>query len=252
MSVPMHVQLADLLRGRIHEGDLPVGAPLPTEAALVKESGSSRGTVRQAIATLRNEGLVSGGQGRPSVVRAAPIGQPFETFLSFTAWALQSGRLPGQKTIEISRRAASPAAAEALGLASGSAVVDVLRLRFLDDEPVMLERSSFVERVGRLLFDTDPDGHSIYAYLIERGVDLHDARHTIDAVGADAVDARLLQVADGSPLLRERRRACARDGEPLEYADDRYRPDRVAFTIDNHRAARPSVVRALSDPGRSC
>jgi hypothetical protein len=126
-----------------------------------------------------------------------------------------------------SQCSAASAAAAALGIDDGEPVIDVLRLRTLDDEPAMLERSTFVERVGRLLFDFDPDTGSIYAWLTSQGVDLHAARHTIDAVAADEDDAELLDLEIGSPLLRERRRATSAAGVSLEYRDDRYRSDRV-------------------------
>jgi len=117
-------------------------------------------------------------------------------------------------------------------------------LRLLDGEPVMVERATFVEPVGRLLFDFDPDSGSIYGYLAANGVDLRFARHTFDAVPAGELDAELLGIPVGAPLLRERRRATAADGRPLEYGDDRYRPDRVTFTIDN---SRPATAGLLGD-----
>lgn len=241
---PLHAQVAGDLRGRIVRGELPPGSTMPSEAELCVEFQASRGTIRSALAALRREGLIGGGQGRPPTVRDAAIGQPFEQLISFTNWVTQIGRTPGQRTIEVARRRASATAAEALGLAVGTPVVDVLRLRLLDDQPALLERSSFVESVGRLLFDFDPDTGSIYHYLTAAGVDLHSARHTMDAVAADAIDAELLDVEPGSPLLRERRRATAADGTPLEYADDRYRPDRVTFTIDN---SRPTSLGVTTD-----
>ena len=72
----------------------------------------------------------------------------------------------------------------------------------------------------------------------------------MDAVAADETDADLLDIEVGSPLLRERRRATATDGTPLEYADDRYRPDRVTFTIDNTRPSAAGIrpdVRILKE-----
>ncbi|WP_245931441.1 GntR family transcriptional regulator [Actinokineospora auranticolor] len=238
MTPPLHLRVADALRGRISRGQLPVGAALPSEAQLCEEFTASRGTVRQALAALRNEGLIGGGQGKPPVVRQAAVAQPFETFLSFTRWAREMGREPGQRTIEVARRGASPVAADALGIDEGAPVVEVLRLRLLDGIPTMLERSSFVEPVGRLLFDFDPDSGSIYEHLLGRGVDLRAARHTIDAIGADAVDAEHLTIAEGAPLLRERRRATDATGARVEYGDDRYRPDLVTFTIDNAQTGR--------------
>ena len=250
MSVPLHTRVADELRRQIVDGELAPGEKLPSEARLCEEFDASRGTIRNALARLRQEGLIAGGQGRAPVVREQAVGQPFENLLSFTAWALGIGRVPGQRTVEVARRRASVEAAEALGLEEGAPVVELLRLRLLDGEPAMLERSTFVEPVGRHLFDFDPDTGSIYAYLLAHGVDLASARHTIDAVAADDTDADLLEVRIGTPLLRERRRAVSADGVPQEYGDDRYRPDRVTFTIDNARSGSAGVnqdVRVLKE-----
>lgn len=233
MGQPLHVTVAQRLRDRIAGGELAVGEQLPAESNLCETFGASRGTVRAALAALRHEGLISGGQGRRPIVRETVSPQSFETFMSFTVWASTIGRTPGQRTIEVARRGATALAANQLGIAEGDPVIDVLRLRTLDGKPAMIERSSFIEPVGRHLFDFDPDHGSIYAHLTACGVDLREGRHTIDAVAADDVDAMHLDVEPGAPLLRERRRAVDGAGLPLECADDRYRPDRVAFTIDN-------------------
>jgi DNA-binding GntR family transcriptional regulator len=62
---PLYVQLANILRGMIDSGELQPRAPLPSESYLQQEQGVSRGTVRMAVAILRNEGLVItiGGRG---------------------------------------------------------------------------------------------------------------------------------------------------------------------------------------------
>jgi GntR family transcriptional regulator len=245
MGLPIHARVADELRGRIHRGELVPGAALPSEARLCEEFSASRGTIRSALAALRHEGLIDGGQGRPPVVRDVVASQPFENLLSFTTWAEQMGRTPGQRTIEVARRAVSALAAHELGLEPGALGVDVLRVRLLDGEPVMVERSTFVEPVGRLLFDFDLDSGSIYAHLTAEGVDLRSARHTFDAVPASELDSEFLGVPFGAPLLRERRRATSADGTPLEYGDDRYRPDRVTFTIDNTRPTSAGFPRDL-------
>ena len=62
-------QLADLLREQIESGALGPGDPLPSELRLVQEHGISRTTVRQAIAQLRTEGLVSVERPRGTFVR---------------------------------------------------------------------------------------------------------------------------------------------------------------------------------------
>ena len=243
MTRTRYQQLADELRRRIVTREIPVGAALPSEAALCEEFGVARGTARQAVGELRAEGLIGGGRGAPPVVRTDVLAQPLETLLSFTSWAERTGRNPGQRTIEIARRGASRPAADALGLDEGEPVIDVLRVRLLDGRPVMIERTSFIEPVGRLLFDFDPDSGSIFAHLTDSGVDLTMARHTFDAVAASAQDAELLCIPTGSPLLRERRRTTSRSGEPMEFSDDRYCPDVVTFTVENSSAGTLAPVQ---------
>jgi DNA-binding transcriptional regulator YhcF (GntR family) len=62
-------QLADILRGQIDSGELGPGDPLPSELRLAQEFSISRTTVRQAIAQLRTEGLVSVERPRGTFVR---------------------------------------------------------------------------------------------------------------------------------------------------------------------------------------
>lgn len=242
-SLPLHQRLSEEFRERIRSGVWAAGSQLPSEAELCREFGTSRGPVRQALAALRAEGTVTGGRGKPPMVRGEVHSQSFSTFMSFTEWAHSIGRVPGQRTLEVARRAPGAEAARQLELEAGDAVVEVLRLRTLDGVPAMIERTSFVLEVGRLLFDFDPDTGSIFAYLKGQGVDLSRARHTIDAVAADAQDAELLEREPGIPLLRERRVTLSEDGRKLEYSDDRYLPELTNFTVDNSVQQRTSLVR---------
>ncbi|WP_198041465.1 GntR family transcriptional regulator [Micromonospora chokoriensis] len=61
---PRYRVIADELRGRIASGAIPPGALLPAESTLTAEFRASRGTIRQAIAALREAGLVVTEHGR--------------------------------------------------------------------------------------------------------------------------------------------------------------------------------------------
>lgn len=244
---PLHQQLgAEFLR-RIESGEWPEGRPVPSESQLCREFGTSRGPVRQALAILRREGNLVGGRGKPPVACRTTPSQPFASLISFTQWARSIGREPGQVTIEVARRRASPDAAARLGIEAGEPVVDLVRLRLLDGVPAMVERSTFLHEVGRHLFDFDPDSGSIYEALCRLGVDLHHARHTIDAVAAADEDAELLGVGPGHPLLRVRRQTFSADDVPLESADDRYLPTMANFTVENTAEGRTVVGRYRTD-----
>ena len=235
-SIPRHAAIADQLRQEIESGALVAGSPLPSESQLSATFDVSRGTVRQALAALRAEGLIAGGRGRAPVVRRPGLAQSFDQLVSFSTWALQLGREPSAQTIELARRPANPEVAAALLIDPGVPVFEYRRLRLLDGEPVMVERTSMIESIGRLLLDCDLEHGSVYGQLGQRGVDFAEAHQTIASIAAPADDAALLGIARRAPILEVRRLAFDRDGLPLETAIDRYRGDRFEITVHNQHA----------------
>ena len=250
-TVPRHAAIAHELRTDILSGELMPGSPLPSEAQLSARFAVSRGTVRHALAALRAEGLIVGGRGRAPVVRRPGLAQSFDQLVSFSMWARQLGRTPSARTLELARRPADSVSAEQLGLETGAPVFQYKRLRLLDGEPVMIERTTMIESVGRLLLDCDLDGGSVYAQLGARGVVFSEADQTIAAIAAGADDAVLLSIPRRAPLLEVRRRALDPEGLVLEWALDRYRADAFEITIHNqHALPRAGVaLRAAPQPG---
>ena len=118
----------------------------------------------------------------------------------------------------------------------------------LSGTAVMIERTTFVESVGRLVAALDLNPDSIYARLAEVGVVFAQARHTVSAVAADAVDADLLGVPAGTPLLRQTRRTTSPEGRPIEWSDDRYLGDAVSFVLDNSSGSR-NAARIVGGDG---
>jgi len=232
-SAARHAVIARALRDSIRSGELVPGSTLPSESQLTARFGVSRGTVRHALATLRTEGLIVGGRGRVPVVRRPGLAQSFDQLVSFTMWARQLGREPAARTLELARRPADAESAQQLGLAVGTPVFEYKRLRLLDGEPVMIERTTLLERIGRLLVDCDLDGGSVYGQLGERGIEFSEAHQTIAAIAAGGEDSELLGIARRAPILEVRRRALDPDGQPLEWSCDRYRGDSFEITIHN-------------------
>lgn len=246
---PRHALIAQALREEIHSGALTPGTPLPSEARLTDRFAVSRGTVRQALAALRAEGLISGGRGRVPVVRRTGLAQNFDQLVSFSLWAREMGRTPSGRVLDLTRRPCDAEAAEQLEIEPGTPTFSYTRLRMLDGEPMLVERATFVEPVGRLLLDCDLDGGSVYEQLGERGIEITEAQQTVAAIAAGARDAELLQVGRRSPLLEVRRRACDASGNPLEWSRDRYRGDAFEITMNNQHAL-PRADVALRSAGR--
>ena len=247
-SRPLHRRIADDLRRQILDECFVPGHQLPSEHELARRYHASRGTVRQALNTLRAEGAIATRRGSRWVVLAAPLVQSFSELLSFSAWARAEGHEPGANVIELARRPASELDASRLGVAEGEHVYHLIRVRLLSGMPVMVERTTFVESIGVFLVGLDLERDSIYEQLGDGGIVFARARHTIDAVPASAEDARMLDVPRRTPLLRQRRASTSQTGQPLEWSDDRYRGDAVAFVIDN-TAMSGNLERLLAGEG---
>ncbi|MFC8350910.1 winged helix-turn-helix domain-containing protein [Streptomyces sp. NPDC057280] len=77
-------EIADILRDRIRSGDLKAGDRLPTQAELAEEFNVERGTVRQALRALQEDGLLSNvSKGSPPrIAEPAPVrGAPQPTMV---------------------------------------------------------------------------------------------------------------------------------------------------------------------------
>ena len=219
------------LRKQIKNGSLPPGAAIPSEAELCRQFDCARGTIRQAITALRNEGLVSSGQGRRTRVLGTVPSQSFDGVLSFSQWCHSSGIEPGQQTQYVMRRPADSEMAALLELPEGTPIVSVYRLRLMDGKKVMVERLNYPLEVGQHILSFDPDSGSIYQRLLDSGVDINYATRIIDSIPAEKEDAALLGIEPGTPMLRVRRRAYTLEGIPIEASDDRYIGTVANFTV---------------------
>jgi len=237
-DTPLHRRIAEAVRRSIRSGVYPPGAQLPSERELAEEFDVARGTVRQALATLRAEGVVASRKGARGVVLSEPRAQSFSELLSFSAWARSLGEEPSGRVVELVRRYADGADGRRLDVAEGDPVFSLVRVRMLGRTPVMIERTTFVESVGRLVAAVDLEADSIYARLAERGVVFAQARHYVSAISADEEDAELLDVPPGTALLRQVRRTTSPEGVPLEWSDDRYLGDAVSFVLENSSGSR--------------
>jgi GntR family transcriptional regulator len=235
-------QVADDVRAAVVTGVHPPGSRLPSESELARTYGVARGTVRQALATLAAEGLISTRKGARRLVLDQPRLQGFNELRSFSEWARAMGETPGGRVVTSVRRPATASEAERLG---SDHVYHLTRVRLLSRRPVMIERTSYPERIAALVAGMDPEHESITQRLRELGVLFANAAHTLSAVSATAEDARLLEIRPRAPLLRELRLTTDPDGVAVEWSEDRYLGAAVAFTVHNS-VHQNTLIRGLS------
>jgi GntR family transcriptional regulator len=240
--VARYERIAAELRADILSGTHPVGSQLPSESELAARFGAARGTVRQAVSVLAAEGLVGSRQGARRIVLGHARSQSFAELHSFAQWARANRYRIGGQVVGQRRRPAGRGEAARLG---SPEVLDVLRVRTLEGEPVLLERTVYADWVADAVEALPPDCESVTEALYDSiGLVFAYGEHLIDAVSAGAQDARLLGVRRGSPLLRQRRVTTTHEGRPVESSDDRYRAGSVAFSVRNSISANPLVRQA--------
>ena len=229
----LYRKVAEDIKAAIAAGAYGAGTRLPSESELAEQYSVSRGTIRQAFAALRADGVIASRRGARRVVVGGPRVQSFGELLSFSRWARALGEVPSGHVEHLERRPALPAEAERLGLPSEAPVYYLVRVRMLSGRPVMIERAAYPEKVGILVAGLDLARDSITERLEELGIVFADAEHVIDAVAASEEDARMLGVPSLSPLLRERRLTTDPAAQPVEWSDDRYLGSEAAFSIRN-------------------
>jgi GntR family transcriptional regulator len=233
MAMARYLEIAAELRAAIISGEYPIGSVLPSEGDLVARYGVARGTVRQAVAQLEQDGVVATRQGARRVVLGSAPTQSFHEMQSFSMWAVSQGHVPGARVLRCEPGKATEQEAAMLRVPPGEPLVRLERVRLLDGRPTMVERTLYAGVVAELLLAMDLTSGSITEQLTAQGHVYAHAEHAIDAMAAGVVDAELLGVRRGNPLLRLRRLTTSPTGVPLEWSDDRYRQDAVTITVRN-------------------
>src|SRR4029450_8282239 len=100
-SLPLYLQIANSLAERIRQGELRVGDWLSSERELARELAVSRLTVRQALTTLRQQGLIESQHGKGYYVRQPRIEQPVDVLIGFSHNMLANGIRPGARILNL-------------------------------------------------------------------------------------------------------------------------------------------------------
>ena len=149
---PLYTQLENLLKAKLENGDRQKGDKLPTEMELSEKFKVSRITVRKALGSLVQQGLIVKRSGKGTFVSNEKIQRPLSGgAISFTSLCEAQGLIPGAKTIKSVLEPPTPKDREVLGLTENDRVISIERIRSADGTPVSVEVSHFTEDLSFLL-----------------------------------------------------------------------------------------------------
>ena len=230
-AVPLHKQLKDAIQGAIVDNIVRPGGTLPGERTIAEALSLSRVTVRKAIETLVEEGLVHRRHGARTEV-GSRVEKSLSTLTSFSEDMNSRGMTPG--CIWLSKQISRPSPAEmmALGLSGNGQVLRLKRIRTADGVPMALETSAVPTR-----FLSSPDlvADSLYEAMQRVNAMPQRAIQRMRSRRATAADAGHLHCEVGEPLLVMERRCFLGDGQIVEFTESRYRGDVYDFVVELER-----------------
>ncbi|MFC8085913.1 myo-inositol degradation transcriptional regulator [Streptomyces sp. NPDC057340] len=225
--VPLYFQLSQQLEAAIEHGALTPGSLLGNEIELAARLGLSRPTVRQAIQSLVDKGLLVRRRGVGTQVVHSKVRRPLELSSLFDDLEA-AGQRPATKVLVNTVVPAAAEIAAALGVAEDSEVHRIERLRLTHGEP-MAYLCNYLPP-GLVDLDTGQlEATGLYRLMRAAGITLHSARQTIGARAATDGEAERLGEDPGAPLLTMERTTFDDTGRAVEFGTHTYRPSRYSF-----------------------
>jgi GntR family transcriptional regulator len=242
----LHQQVTSDLLARIQAGQFAPGSMIPTEAALCREYGVSRITVRRAMAELVARGLVRRQRGVGSFVTGrAPDLREFHLVGFLDENLAFDHRVVSDAVLSADERIAA-----ALGIEPGTRVRHICSVVHRAGEPFTLADAYTADLPDRRAEPSDYAARvpSAQAMSQRLGRRIARAEQELDAVAANATAARHLGVQRGAPVIRARRVYFSADDQPVQYLVVRYHPSRYRFVVDLVPRSGTTAFEALPMP----
>lgn len=228
--------LADVVRSDLRRailaGEFPLGAKLPNEQQLCDRFNVSRVTIREAVRGLIEDGYVIRRQGSGTYVTRRPqLLNSLDTNFSYTEYIEGSGLTAGTKLLSAKASAADAETAEALGLAAGTSVVEVRRIRTADRRPAIYSVDALPADLVDPTADREALRGSLYRLLTAAGHPVAHAEAVVIPIVADREISGLLDVVPGTPVQHLRQTDYDLDGRPVLRSREWHAPSVIELRV---------------------
>ncbi|GIQ68946.1 GntR family transcriptional regulator [Xylanibacillus composti] len=229
---PIYVQVQNWMRGNISSGIWKANEKIPSESDLADKLQISRGSLKQAIKQLVDEGVLLQIHGKGTFVKGKQLESPVaERLISTAESLLESGNEFTTHVVSVERVAASQVVAEVLNMQEGNQVYRLQRIRYLEEIPVMyLENYLSCERFPDL-DRVDFESETLFSIMEQQyNSKIHWGKRSFVAEGATKSKAELLQIEKGTPIILLEQVTYSDQSEPLEYSKVWIRSDQMKLT----------------------
>lgn len=229
--VPLYFQLRNLLLEEIESGAFKPGDAVPAERELIERYNVSRATVREAVSSLTAAGVLHRRHGLGTFVRGKRMEQELSRLTGLFEEMVARGLEPEVNLISAEMVKPDAVVAAKLRLSARERTLHVVRVWFVDGEPLCLGVDHFPEQFGEKLLKENLET-ALYGILERKlGVALRWADQVIQASPADESAARYLAIGKGTPILVMERVNYSVDDHPLNLSITSFRADRYTYRV---------------------
>lgn len=228
--IPLYHQLKEILKENIEAGVWKPGDMIPSENQLMQDYNISRNTAKKAIETLVQEGVLNRIQGKGTFVSNPKFEQSLSGFYSFSKVIRERGMIPKDiiKSFQVTR--VKQSIAKHLNLSEGDEVYELIRLRYVQDEPIIFETSYIPLKYFPNLTEEKLRKSSLYDLMQdEYSVFVVRAKEIFEPVLVRGYESQFLEVEEGFPALLLDRIAYDLNEQPVEFCRSIVRGDRCRF-----------------------
>lgn len=228
-----HEQISAQLREEITGSEYKSGDKLPSEKRLCDYFDVSRVTVRHALQTIENEGLIYRKQGLGAFVSNQEFKNNLVRLTDFSEDMKQAGLESSSRLISLTKVDAIEEVNKVLKLRPDMPLIRIDRVRLANGSPIAFDITWMPPGYGQLLFDEDLTTQTIYQIIEDKyEIPIQGGSYKITAANADAYISKHLEVPENAALLRIDR--CSRTtGDKKIYFQKRYyNPKDVSYVVE--------------------
>lgn len=230
---PLYQQLVQIIKAQLRDRIWKFDELIPSENELSALYNVSVGTVKKSLSVLVEEGVLYRRQGRGTYVAGPDFRNSFIRFFRYGAKNGGLNPIPTSKVL--SSRVIPPPerVSQALALDIDEKVLDIKRIRFLENVPLMVEHLYLPQTVFKGFDDIDISGQLLYP--------IYDEKYNTPIIRADEYlwpgivedeTASFLDIPTKAPVICIERIAYTNEDKPVEYRMSIGRGDRFRYHIE--------------------
>ena len=236
-GIPYYYQLKKYIIEEIESCAWKKGEQILPETKICELFDISRTVVRQTFQELVNEGYLIKKKAKGTFISKPKINENLvQSLMGFYEDMTARGFKVKNDILWQKKIPATEKIAKQLNIEVGEDVIVIRRLRKLNDEPIVLDKTHIPYKFCPGLLNEDLSNKSLYGYIEgEYNLKIDRGRRYIEAVIASEEEAKLLKVKKGVPLLYIESIGYLKDGTPLEYYNALHRGDRIRLVTELKR-----------------